>query len=165
MDGRHQTGVQKELDVKKKEEYRRPALTLMPELAAISTNSDTMKNPLQLSPPGKENIKSMFLYLKVMLWKLMSCAVSDMEKSCETATGKIKNGESLFFSSFTHPISISLKRKWKKRKINYKVINLHEWLKFTPDCFVTVVIKDSLLTMYVTSRHETREPSSPWGIL
>lgn len=56
-------GVRRE----KKGEYRRPALTLMPELAAISTNSDTMKNPLQLSPPGKENIKSMFLYLKVML--------------------------------------------------------------------------------------------------
>lgn len=47
-----------------KESLIRKPLTVMPELAAISTSNDTIKNPLQVSPPGKENIKSMFLFLK-----------------------------------------------------------------------------------------------------
>lgn len=69
-DGQTESGWHSQrVDMKKRKSIQQPALTVMPELAAISTNNDTMKNPLQLSPPGKENIKSMFLFLKAMFWK------------------------------------------------------------------------------------------------
>lgn len=61
-DGKRTSGNGSERVDTKKEEEQLLLLTIMPELAAISTNNETMKNPLQLSPPGKENIKSMFLF-------------------------------------------------------------------------------------------------------
>lgn len=117
----------------KKRKCDRKTLTVIPELAAISTSKDTIKNPLQLSPPGKENIKSMFLFCFFVFFIFENIKWHNQHTKITGVMWKQEIG-------WTYPISISLKEKWK---VNGTFVS--RWL------IVWNLIRDSLTWFQVTA--------------